>query len=214
MTPLAALLAFTVAATLLTITPGLDTALVLRTAAIDGPRRALLAGLGVCAGCLAWGVAAALGLGALLAASSLAYDALRIAGAIYLCWLGARLLACSLRRRAGDAAPGMLPAAPAGGGALQWFWRGCLTNMLNPKVGVFYVTFLPQFIPAGVDVLAFSLLLAALHAALGLLWFAALVAATRPLSRWLARPSVARGLDRLSAGVFIAFGLKLALERR
>ncbi|MFJ0688290.1 hypothetical protein WLU62_08900, partial [Bordetella bronchiseptica] len=67
---------------------------------------------------------------------------------------------------------------------------------------------------AGVDVLAFSLLLAALHAALGLLWFAALVAATRPLSRWLARPSVARGLDRLSAGVFIAFGLKLALERR
>ncbi|MFJ0543618.1 LysE family transporter, partial [Bordetella bronchiseptica] len=97
MTPLAALLAFTVAATLLTITPGLDTALVLRTAAIDGPRRALLAGLGVCAGCLAWGVAAALGLGALLAASSLAYDALRIAGAIYLCWLGARLLARSLR---------------------------------------------------------------------------------------------------------------------
>ncbi|MFJ0715333.1 LysE family transporter, partial [Bordetella bronchiseptica] len=89
-----------------------------------------------------------------------------------------------------------------------------VTNMLNPKVGVFYVTFLPQFIPAGVDVLAFSLLLAALHAALGLLWFAALVAATRPLSRWLARPSVARGLDRLSAGVFIAFGLKLALERR
>ena len=91
--------------------------------------------------------------------------------------------------------------------------RGCLTNALNPKIGVFYVTFLPQFIPAGADVMRFSLLLAAVHAVLGMLWFGLLVAATRP-ARWLSRPAVMRGLDRMTGAVFIAFGLKLALEKR
>ena len=81
-------------------------------------------------------------------------------------------------------------------------------------MGIFYITFLPQFIPAGSDVLTFSLLLAAIHALLGVLWFALLVAATRPLARWLSRPAVMRGLDRMTGAVFIAFGLKLALEKR
>ncbi len=237
MTPTAALLAFCVAAGILTLTPGLDTALVLRTSAVEGGRRALLAGLGICAGCLAWGVVVALGLGSLLAASQMAYDILRICGAVYLFYLGARLLWRTLRRTPpgmqADAAaqpmpgePGRAggpgahyarpPETPAGvsGTAAQWFWRGCLTNVLNPKVGVFYVTFLPQFIPAGVSVLGFSLLLAGLHALMGVLWFAVLVAATRPLARWLQRPAVTRGLDGLTGTVFLAFGLKLAMERR
>lgn len=237
MTPTAALLAFCVAAGILTLTPGLDTALVLRTSAVEGGRRALLAGLGICAGCLAWGVVVALGLGSLLAASQMAYDILRICGAVYLFYLGARLLWRTLRRTPpgmqADAAaqpmpgePGRTdgpgahyarpPETPAGvsGTAAQWFWRGCLTNVLNPKVGVFYVTFLPQFIPAGVSVLGFSLLLAGLHALMGVLWFAVLVAATRPLARWLQRPAVTRGLDGLTGTVFLAFGLKLAMERR
>ncbi len=76
------------------------------------------------------------------------------------------------------------------------------------------MTFLPQFVPAGVDVFPFTVLLATIHAALGVAWFAVLAAAAKPLNRWLARPSVARGLDRLTGAVFIAFGLKLALERR
>ena len=84
--------------------------------------------------------------------------------------------------------------------------RGCLTNALNPKIGVFYVTFLPQFIPAGADVMRFSLLLAAVHAVLGMLWFGLLVAATRPLARWLspgrharAGPDDGRGVHRVRA---------------
>ena len=83
-----ALLSFTLAAGLLTITSGLDTALVLRTAAVEGGKQALLAGVGVCFGCLLWGAAASFGLSALLAASSLAYNVLRIVGAIYLGYLG------------------------------------------------------------------------------------------------------------------------------
>ena len=213
MTATAALLAFTLAAAILTVTPGMDTALVLRTAAVEGGRRALMAGLGIAAGCLAWGVVAALGLGSLLLVSTLAYDALRICAALYLFYLGVKLLWGTLpgKQTAADASrPAPAAAASAGG----WFVRGCLTNALNPKIGIFYITFLPQFIPAGADVLRFSLLLAGIHAVLGILWFAVLVAATRPLARWLARPAVMRGLDRMTGAVFIAFGLKLALEKR
>jgi len=87
-----ALLAFSLAAGLLTITPGLDTAIVLRTAAVEGPRRAALAALGVILGCLAWGAMVALGLGALLNASSLEFNIIRWAGAAYLVWLGIGLI--------------------------------------------------------------------------------------------------------------------------
>jgi threonine/homoserine/homoserine lactone efflux protein len=206
MTPLPALLAFTAAAALLTVTPGLDTALVLRTAAVEGARRALLAGLGICLGCLAWGAVVAFGLGLLLQASLVAYTALKWAGAAYLLWLGLQLL-LSPRSELGAAAP----RREASG--LAWLRRGFLTNMLNPKVGVFYVSFLPQFIPAGSDVAGWTLLLAAIHASLGLLWFVALVAATRPLAAALRRPRLIRWLDRATGAVFLAFAARLALSR-
>ncbi|KQZ98406.1 MAG: LysE family translocator [Achromobacter sp.] len=217
MTATAALLAFTLAAAILTITPGLDNALVLRTAAVEGSRRALMAGLGISAGCLLWGAIAAFGLGSLLAVSTLAYDTLRICAAIYLFYLGIKLLwSTRSRRKTAMASPTGILATPArpSSTATGWFVRGCLTNALNPKVGVFYITFLPQFIPAGTDVLRFSLLLATVHAIVGMLWFVLLVAATRPLARWLSRPAVTRGLDRVTGAVFIAFGLRLALEKR
>lgn len=213
MTATAALLAFTLAAAILTVTPGMDTALVLRTAAVEGGRRALMAGLGIAAGCLAWGVVAAFGLGSLLLVSTLAYDTLRICAALYLFYLGVKLLWGA--RQGKQAAPDSAPPAPAAAASAGgWFMRGCLTNALNPKIGIFYITFLPQFIPAGADVLRFSLLLAGIHAMLGIVWFGVLVAATRPLARWLSRPAVMRGLDRMTGAVFIAFGLKLALEKR
>lgn len=208
MTVLQALLAFAVAAGLLTITPGLDTALVLRTAAVEGPRRAALAGLGVVAGCLVWGAAVAFGLSALLDASQFAFQVLRWAGAAYLLWLGVNLILKPRDRF--EAAGGPAP----GGGGLAWMRRGFLTNLLNPKVGVFYVSFLPQFLPDGVAAGPFIFLLAVLHAVLGLVWFAALIAATRPIAGALQKAAVVRWLDRLTGGVFLAFGLRLALERR
>lgn len=203
-----ALLAFGLAAGLLTITPGLDTALVLRTAAADGARRAAMAAIGVSLGCLAWGAAAAFGAGALLTASKTAYTALKWAGAAYLAWTGLGLI---LKPRDRFEATGV---ALMGGGDLAGLRRGLLTNLLNPKVGVFYVSFLPQFVPAGADPASFGLLLATIHVVMGLTWFTALILATAPLAGMLKRAAVIRWLDRITGGVFIAFGLRLALDRR
>ncbi len=207
MTITQALLAFVAAATVLTITPGLDTAMVLRSAAAGGPRQAVLAGIGICLGCLLWGAAASVGLGALLAASELAYTALKWAGAAYLCYLGLKLI---LKPRERFEPANGESAKLDGWSSLR---HGFLTNMLNPKVGVFYITFLPQFIPRTVEVIPFSLLLAGIHVALTVLWFAALIAVTAPLGRLLRRPRAVRVMDRLTGGVFLAFGARLAVSR-
>ena len=210
MTIAQALIAFCIAAGLLTIAPGLDTALVLRTAAAEGPRDAALAALGIVLGCLTWGAAVAFGLGALLAASELAFTALKWAGALYLVWLGLNLLRAPRSRfdfqlpdRGGEPPP-----------RRSWLRRGYFTNLLNPKVGVFYVSFLPQFLPAHVPAGPFILLLAVLHALMGIAWFGLLIVATRPIARALKRPAVIRRLDRLTGLVFLGFGVKLALIRQ
>lgn len=202
----ASLLTFTAAAALLTITPGLDTALVLRTTASEGPRRGLWSGVGVVTGCLLWAASVAAGLGVLLVASRIAYDVLRWAGAAYLLYVGIRML--RQPRASFATSPGLQPRGRSA------FARGALTNLLNPKVGVFYVSFLPQFIPADVAVAPYAMLLGTIHALLGLLWFICLIAAMGPLSGWLRSPRVVRVLDRATGVVFIAFGVRLALESR
>jgi threonine/homoserine/homoserine lactone efflux protein len=203
---LTSLVAYVAAASLLTITPGLDTTLVLRTAAGGSPQKATLAGLGIVTGCLVWAALVALGLGALLAASQLAYTILRWIGAAYLLWVGYKMLRnprCAFVTATGTDDPRGTP-----------FATGALTNLLNPKVGIFYVSFLPQFVPPNVPVGPYILLLGTIHALLGLIWFACLIAATRPIASWLRRPAVVRACDRLTGGVFVAFGLGLALESR
>lgn len=202
------LAAFIATATVITITPGLDTAMVLRTAAVEGRRPAVLAGLGIALGCLVWGAAAAAGLGVLLQASEAAYTALKYAGAAYLAWLGLGLLAKP--RSAFDALEGAGSPPKAGRSA---FWRGLLTNLLNPKIGVFYLTFLPQFVPAGPTSPAYPFFLAVIHVALTLVWFAVLIAATLPLAGLLRRSAAMRLLDRVTGAVFLAFGLRLATSR-
>lgn len=200
------LTAFIAAATLLTIAPGLDTALVLRTAASSGARSAALAGLGIAMGCFAWALLVALGLGALLAASEVAYTLLRWIGAAYLVWMGIKML--RQPRRA------FLPGLGGERNRRMAFSTGLLTNLLNPKVGVFYVSFLPQFVPHGVAVGPYILLLGAIHAGLGLIWFTCLITATRPLAHFLSKPAVVEGCDRLTGGLFVAFGVGLALQSK
>lgn len=209
MTVIQALLAFSVAAALLTITPGLDTAMVLRTAAVEGPKRAALAALGIMVGCFLWGAAVALGLGVLLQASALAFTMLKWAGAAYLVWLGVGMILKPRERF--DIGGGK---AASDGDDFTWMRRGFLTNLLNPKIGVFYISFLPQFLPPGVPAAPFIFLLVAMHCAMSVVWFAGLIAATRPLAGALQRAAVVRWLDRLTGGVFLAFGVRLALERR
>ncbi|MFC0590245.1 LysE family translocator [Novosphingobium aquiterrae] len=199
------LAAFLVAATLLTITPGVDTAMVLRAATVEGRRAGLLAALGINLGCLIWGGAVALGLGTVLQASALAFAIIKLAGAAYLVWLGIGLL---LRPRSALAQPDAALPGPRGSA----FRRGLLTNLLNPKIGVFYISFLPQFVPAGAPVAATTFFLAVLHDVLGLVWFAILIGATVPLNRLLRQPRTLRWLDRLTGAVFVGFGLRLAMS--
>jgi len=208
-----ALFSFTLAAGFLTITPGLDTALVLRTASVEGRKQGLLAGVGICFGCLVWGAAASFGLSALLAVSGFAYHMLRIVGAIYLGYLGIKLFIRAFARTSLNNTAEPESERPERGDGSRWFRRGLLTNLLNPKIGVFYLSFLPQFIPAGVQVWSFSILLALIHATEGLLWFLLLTSATEWLSIWLKQRRVVMALDSAMGAIFVAFGLKIAFDK-
>jgi len=176
------LLAFALFAAVLTVTPGLDTVLVLRTTARHGRRAGFAAVVGISLGCLAWALASALGITALLAASRLAYEVLRWAGVAYLCWLGVKALWG--RRRAGTADPG--PAERSTVDAWNAFRTGLTTNLLNPKVGAFYLSVLPQFLPRNVNPMLGATALAGVHIAEGLLWLSAVIVAVSPLAVRLA----------------------------
>jgi threonine/homoserine/homoserine lactone efflux protein len=206
----AAVLTFALLAGALTVTPGLDTALVLRGALTRGRREAGATAAGIVGGLFVWGAAAAVGVSALLTASDLAYDVLRYAGAAYLVWFGARLL---LR-----AARGAGAGARLAGGAPTSAWRaarvGLATNLLNPKVGVFYVALLPQFVPAGSDPLAVGLLLAGVHGLLSAVWFALLIGLAAVLGRWLRRPRTVRAIDGVTGAALVGFGVRLAVGGR
>lgn len=200
------LIAFTFAATVLTLTPGLDTALILRTATVEGKRQALHAALGINVGCLLWGAAVAFGLGALIAVSELAFNVLKYCGAAYLCWLGLNMLVRP--RRA------LSPDEGNGKAGTNWFLKGMTGNVLNPKIGVFYVSFLPQFIPQGEPLVAWTFGLVGIHVVLGLAWSVALIAATRPLAGVLRRGKVVEWMDRATGLIFILFAARLALSKR
>ncbi|CRM83882.1 LysE family translocator [Pseudomonas sp. 8 R 14] len=200
------LIAFTFAATLLTLTPGLDTALVLRTTTVEGKRQALQATLGINAGCLVWGAAVAFGLGALIAVSEMAFNLLKYCGAAYLAWLGLNMLVCPRR----SLAPASADGKPGG----NWFIKGMLGNVLNPKVGIFYVSFLPQFIPQGHSLIAWTFGLVSIHVLLGLLWSLVLIGATQSLSGFLRREKVIQWMDRTTGVIFVLFAAKLAFSKR
>jgi len=200
-----ALMAFTFAAALLTLTPGLDTALILRTATVEVTRKAIQAQLGINAGCLAWAAAVAFGLGALIAVSEVAYNLLKWCGAGYLAWLGVQML-LKPRQQMGD--------VTLSSGSQNAFLRGFFGNLLNPKVGIFYVSFLPQFIPTGHSPVLWTFGLVLIHVVLGTLWSALLIGSTRKLSGILKQEGVVKWLDRTTGAVFLLFAAKLALSRR
>jgi threonine/homoserine/homoserine lactone efflux protein len=204
-----AVLGFAVVAAALTVTPGLDTALVLRAALTRSRREAAATAAGIVAGLFVWGAAAAVGVSALLAASELAYDVLRWAGAAYLVWFGLRLLV-----RATRPGPATGLEGADGGSAWRAARLGLTTNLLNPKVGVFYAALLPQFLPAGSDPLLIGLLLAGVHAVLSVGWFALLIGLASAFSRWLRRPRTIRVIDGLTGTTLIGFGVRLAFSAR
>jgi RhtB (resistance to homoserine/threonine) family protein len=200
-------LAFTGVAALLTLTPGADTMLVLRSALVRGRRAGLLTVLGVCTGLFVHATLSALGLSVVLLRSARAFEVVKIAGALYLLFLGVQALRSAAR------APPASRGAPQAAGSRRAFAEGLLTNVLNPKVAVFYLAFLPQFMKPGDPVLAKSILLAAIHFAEGTLWLSLVTVFVARLRPVLARPAVQRSLESVSGVVFIGFGVKLATSR-
>lgn len=211
------LLAFVGLAALLTITPGADTAVVTKVALEHGRRAALRTTVGIITGLMLWATASAVGLAAILTASATAFTIIKFAGAAYLLWLGIQSIWPGRRQQEVAPAPapdGEMRGALDGGAGRSPFLRGLLSNLLNPKVGIFYTTFLPQFIAPGESVFAKSLLLAAIHGAMGLAWLSGYAALVAKAGDVLRRPSIKRALDRVTGVVLIAFGLRLAVERR
>lgn len=204
------LLPFLLTAVLLTATPGPDNLMVLSVGASKGRRLGMAFGLGCATGCLSHTLLAALGVSAVLAASPVAFTALRVLGGAYLVWLGIG----ALRSRGGVGLP-VAGADATGDSAARQFAKGVLANAINPKVVLFFLSFLPQFVvPAQGSVplqmavlgLVFTLQAAVLFGALG--WFAG------GIGQWLQRrPRAGLWLDRASGVVFVGLGLRMALAR-
>lgn len=201
---LVAVATFSIAAVLIILLPGPDTLVVVRSILRGGRSRGVATALGILVGLTVWIGAAAFGLAALLRASHIGYEILRVVGAAYLVWLGVQ----SLRARSAPAAGQPDRRGLMGTG----FTAGLVTNLLNPKVGVFFVTFLPGFVPPGYSVGLTSLLFGAVFLALTVCYFVALLALAMKVTSWMARPRVRRRMEIVTGGVLVAFGVRLAVE--
>jgi threonine/homoserine/homoserine lactone efflux protein len=223
-TLLAHVLAFAGAALLLAMAPGPATATLLRQTIRHGRRRGVATVAGIESGVLFWAVAASAGLSALLAASTVAYDVLRVVGAIVLIGLGAQALLRSrrehqdteLREQQDTQLDGAATPTPstAGHGGWSAYRAGLVTNLANPKAGVFAISFLPQFIPRDYPVLPTGLLLAAVWVICDATWYLTLTAIVHLARRMFSRGVVRQRLEALSGVALVGFGVRLALESR
>ncbi len=203
---------FATAVFLLNATPGVDFLLTVTRTLQGGARAGIAAVLGINAGCVVHALAAAFGLAALLALHPQAFVVIQWAGAAYLVWLGVGMLRQAWRGGASTAA-----AAPDGAGALPWlanFRTGLLTNVLNPKVALFFLAFLPQFVPAGSPDKTLSfLLLGGWFVVQGLLFLLVLVALAARLSRLQTTDTARRVLNGLGGALFIALAVRILGNR-
>ncbi|MDQ4215865.1 LysE family translocator [Microbacterium capsulatum] len=204
-----AVLSFALVVGLLTILPGLDTALVIRGTVTRSRRYGFAALLGIQVGTLIWGAAAASGAAALLAASEAAYTVLCYAGAAYLAGMGIAMIVKTFRR---GQDPEVVAVQRANG--RSGFLLGLVTNLTNPKVGVFYMATIPQFVPAGQSPLFVGMLLAGVHCLLGLVWLGLIILGANRLAPRLRSARVIRWIDRGTGGVLVLFGARLAFEVR
>ena len=212
-----ALLGFALASTLVILAPGPDVMLVMRNTMRGGRRAGWLTACGTLSGLAIWAFAAALGLSTLLQVSHVAYDVLRFCGAAYLIWLGAASFGRFRRKGGATARPapeGAGTTGPARARPARTYLNGMLSNLLNPKVSVFFMAFLPAFIPAGESASQFSLALGAWFIAETGLWLAVVAWLADRGVRWLRRPAVQRWMERVTGVVLIGFGLRLATESR
>jgi RhtB (resistance to homoserine/threonine) family protein len=210
MTTWSAVASFALAAGLLTIVPGLDTAMILRSTINQGRANGFATMLGITTGSLIWGVGAAVGVSALLTASEIGFLVVRVLGACYLTWLGIKLLWTAAHRPPMELATSTATAPPEP--LSRSYSKGLLTNLLNPKIGAFYVAVLPQFIPAGAPVFGMGVLLTMVHIVEGLAWCTLLVLGASRIRLVLNRRSSQRAIDGVTGSVLVGFGVKLGLS--
>jgi threonine/homoserine/homoserine lactone efflux protein len=212
------LLAFLGVATLITITPGADTLLIVRNVLTRGRGAGCWTMAGIYGGLTCHATLAILGLSAILVRSATLFQGVKLLGAAYLCYLGTGSLWSVWWERGTAGAPAITahPGRGAAGAGSPWrsLREGCLSNLLNPKPALFYLALLPQFLRPGDPARATLVLLAALHFAIGVVWLGLLIVLAGRLRSWLLRPAIRRRLEAASGAVLVALGVRLALEGR
>jgi threonine/homoserine/homoserine lactone efflux protein len=200
--------AFLVLSAVVICTPGPDTALIIRNTLAAGRRSGIATAAGIVSGITVWTLAAAIGLAALLSASEPVFRAIQLAGAAYLVSLGAQSIWWAYRgreRRGGVDAPAML-------GPRRAFLQGLLSNLGNPKIAVFFVSLLPQFVSGGGSSFLALIVLGGLFSALGLAWLTLYAVVVAKASAFL-DGRIRRAIDAVTGTVLVAFGLRTATER-
>ena len=209
MTLAQSLLGFTLLAAVVAVTPGLDTVLVLRQALRSGRRTAFAAAAGIGLGALVWGIAAAAGIAALFVASQVAYTVLRWLGVAFLLYLAWSYLRAAVRGGGGhaDLTSGSVDTPR------EAFVKGMLTDLLNPKMAVFYLTVLPLFLPAGYPPVLAGAMLAGVHVLVAFAWFTVIILSAHAVRGFLTSRKGARAIDGAAGVAMLGFGVVLGLER-
>jgi RhtB (resistance to homoserine/threonine) family protein len=206
------LLVFIGVAAIVIVVPGPDTAVVTKNILVHGRRAGLGTSLGVSAGLLLWTLAAAVGVASVVRSSAVAFTALKLIGALYLVWLGLQALRAAGHAAAGEEAS--KAAARPAMGLLGGFRQGFMSDLANPKIGVFFTSLLPQFVDPGRPVLLPFMALGAVFVLMTVLWLSAYCLIAARAAETLRRPRIRAALDRVTGIVLIAIGLRLATEHR
>lgn len=200
------ILSFTLLATILVLIPGLDFTLVLRYATTKTRKSAIMVMLGITSSLFIWGTFAALGISAILETSKVAFETLKIIGVAYMFWMGANFIRSALKK---NSTAETSPDVSVERGA---YAKGVLSNILNPKAGVFYISVLPQFIPDGSNHLLMGMALTGIHAILTIIFFMTLIFFVEAVKGFFLKQKVARSMEALSGVAVLGFGAKLLMS--
>ena len=207
---ISSLTTYLIAITLLTITPGVDTMLVIRNTARGGWRDGAVSSFGICSGLFLHATISAVGISVILLQAAWAFSALKLFGAGYLVWLGIISWRKVIKQESFEIVNGETTIHTF---LVQRSLReGFLSNILNPKTAIFYMAFLPQFINPAQSALVQSLFLAGLHFIIAMIWQCLLALMVKQLKVWLQRPRVSQVFDGVTGSVMIALGLRVAVE--
>ncbi|WP_447400698.1 LysE family translocator [Vibrio harveyi] len=202
--------AFLIAITILTLTPGLDTALVIRNTSRAGLKDGCMTSLGICFGLFVHAFFSAVGISAVLAQSAELFQMVKMVGAAYLIWLGLSSLRALMKSNGGIAVSEQTHQAYSG---KRSFREGFLSNVLNPKTAVFYLAFLPQFVNPEGSPLMQSMLMASIHFMIAMVWQCGLAGALNSAKSLLKNASFMKWMEGATGAVLVALGVKLLVEK-